>query len=209
MMTEAAATSSIPLVTVIDGEFQDGSLQTDPLLQSGTCIGAESNVSTGTTLPNNGVLPNEGNVPNLTPALAGTTLEMQKTVLAAEMVMPRPSFLPGEWKFETKICHVDRPSETPQSKKQKSGSKTKKVTPFHFDSAYPPESVSWVQTDSNEDTWKPFVDGSMVPETQKQEWDAIFSSVLKLKRGKTNREIGGYPNSSHYLSRLVSVSNAL
>lgn len=180
MMTETAAVSSIPLLTVTDGEFQDGSLQTDPMLQSRTYIGDE---------PNNGVLPNEGKGPNLTPALAGTTREMQKTVLAAEMVMPvhqvnveRPSLLPGEWKFETKICHVDRPFETPQSKKQKNGSKTKKVAPFHFEFANPPESVSWVQTDSNEDTWKPFVDGSMVPETQKQEWDAVFSSVSKLKR---------------------------
>ncbi|WMV55971.1 hypothetical protein MTR67_049356 [Solanum verrucosum] len=125
MMTEAATVSSISLVTITDGEFQDGSLQTNPLLQSGTYIDAE---------PNNNVLPNEGKGANLTLALAGTTLEMQKTVLVAEMVMPvhqvnveRPSLLPGEWKFETKICHVDRPSETPQSKKQKSGSKTKKV----------------------------------------------------------------------------------
>ncbi|KAL3354513.1 hypothetical protein AABB24_018919 [Solanum stoloniferum] len=179
-MTEAATVSSIPLATVTDGEFQDVSLQTDPLLQFGSYIGAE---------PNNDVLLNEGKRPNLTPALAGTTLEMQKTALAAEVVMlvhqvnvERPSFLPGEWKFETKICHVDRPSETPQSKKQKSGSKTKEVTPFHFDSANPPESVSWVLTDSNEDTWKPFVDGSMVPETKKHEWDAVFSSVSKLKR---------------------------
>ncbi|XP_015158698.1 uncharacterized protein [Solanum tuberosum] len=182
MMTEAAVVSSIPLVTVTNGEFQDGSLQTDPLLQSGTYIDAE---------PNNNVLPNEGNGSNLTRALAGTTLEMQKTALAAEMVMPvhqvnveRSSLLPGEWKFETKIFHVDRPSETSQSKKQKCASKTKKVTPFHFDSANPPESVCWVQTDSNEDTWKPFVDGNMVPETQKQEWDAVFSRVSKLKRGE-------------------------
>uniref|UniRef100_M1CHS8 DNA binding protein n=1 Tax=Solanum tuberosum TaxID=4113 RepID=M1CHS8_SOLTU len=158
MMTEAAVVSSIPLVTVTNGEFQDGSLQTDPLLQSGTYIDAE---------PNNNVLPNEGNGSNLTRALAGTTLEMQKTALAAEMVMP-----------------VHQPSETSQSKKQKCASKTKKVTPFHFDSANPPESVCWVQTDSNEDTWKPFVDGNMVPETQKQEWDAVFSRVSKLKRGE-------------------------
>ncbi|WMV55976.1 hypothetical protein MTR67_049361 [Solanum verrucosum] len=174
-MTETATVSSIPLVIVTNGEFQDGSLQTDPMLQSGTYIGVE---------PNNG-----GKGPNLTPALAGTTLEMQKTALAAEMVMPvhhvnveRPSLLPGEWKFETKIYHVDKPSETPQSKKQKSDSKTKKVAHFHFEFANPPESVSWVQTDSNEDTWKPFVDGSMVAETQKQEWDDVFSSVSKLKR---------------------------
>ncbi|KAH0712914.1 hypothetical protein KY289_008873 [Solanum tuberosum] len=166
-MTEATTVSSIPLVTITDGEFHDGSFQTDPLLQSGTYIDAE---------PNNDVLLNEGNEANLTPVLAGTTLEMQKTALAAEMLMPvhqvnveRPNLLSGEWKFETQICHVDRPSETPQSKKQKSGSKTKKATPFHFDSANPPESVSWVMTDSNEDTWKPFVDGSMVPETQKHE----------------------------------------
>ncbi|WMV55975.1 hypothetical protein MTR67_049360 [Solanum verrucosum] len=155
-MTEDAAVSSIPLLTITNGEFQDGSLQTDPLLQSETYIGAE---------PNNDVLPNEGKGPKLTPTLAKTTLEMQKTALAAEMFMS-----------------VHQPSEIPQSKKQKSGSKTKEVMPFHFDSANPPESVSWVLTDSNEDTWKPFVDGSMVPETQKHEWDAVFSSVSKLKR---------------------------
>ncbi|KAH0746752.1 hypothetical protein KY285_008409 [Solanum tuberosum] len=109
----------------------------DPLLKFGTYIGAE---------PNNDVLPNDGKRANLNPTLVGTTLEMQKTALAAEVVMPmhqvnveRPSLLPG-------------PSETPQSKKQKSGSKTKKVTPFPLDSANPPESLSWVQTDSNEDT---------------------------------------------------------
>ncbi|KAH0777052.1 hypothetical protein KY290_008463 [Solanum tuberosum] len=179
-MTEAATVSSIPLVTITDGEFQDGSFQTDSLLQSGTYTDAE---------PNNDVLPNEGKGANLTPVPTGTTLEMQKTALAAEMLMPvhqvnveRPSLLSGEWKFETQICHVDRPSETLQSKKQKSGSKTKKATPFHFDSVNPPESVSWVMIDSNEDTWKPYVDGSMVPETQKHEWDAVFSSVSKLKR---------------------------
>ncbi|WMV55972.1 hypothetical protein MTR67_049357 [Solanum verrucosum] len=141
----------------------------DPLLKSETYIGAE---------PNNDVLPNEGKRANLTPTLVGTTPEMQKTALAAEVVMPvhlmnveRPNLLPG-------------PSETPQSKKQKSDSKTKKVTPFPFDSANPPKSLSWVQTDSNEDTWKPFVDDNIVPETQKQEWDVVFSSFSKLKREK-------------------------
>jgi len=105
-MTDAATVSSIPLVTITDGEFQDGSFQTDPLLQSENYIDAE---------PNNDVLPNEGNGANLTPVLAGTTLEMQKTALAVEMLMPvhqvnveRPSLLSGEWKFETQICHVDR-----------------------------------------------------------------------------------------------------
>ncbi|WMV55973.1 hypothetical protein MTR67_049358 [Solanum verrucosum] len=77
-MTEAATVSSIPLATVTDVEFQDGFLQTDPLLQFGSYNGAE---------PNNDVLLNEGKRPNLTPALAGTTLEMQKTALAAEVVM--------------------------------------------------------------------------------------------------------------------------
>uniref|UniRef100_A0A3Q7IZD9 Uncharacterized protein n=1 Tax=Solanum lycopersicum TaxID=4081 RepID=A0A3Q7IZD9_SOLLC len=80
----------------------------------------------------------------------GATLEMQKTVSAAEMVMPvhlvnveRPSLSGGL-----------EPSETPQSKKQKkSGSTTKEVTPFYLDSTNPPESARLVQTDSNEDTW--------------------------------------------------------
>ncbi|XP_055835809.1 methyl-CpG-binding domain-containing protein 5-like [Solanum dulcamara] len=78
------------------------------------------------------------------------------------------------------------PSETPPSKKpKKSGSKTKKVTSFYFDSGNPPQSVCWVQTDTSADTWTPSCNGSMVPGTRKQEWDAVFSNVSKLKRRNT------------------------
>ncbi|KAJ8558435.1 hypothetical protein K7X08_005201 [Anisodus acutangulus] len=77
-----------------------------------------------------------------------------------------------------------QPSETtPSSKKQKkSGSKAKKITSFYFDSANPPQSVCWVQTDSSADTWAPSCNGSMVPGSRKQEWDAVFSSVSQLRR---------------------------
>ncbi|KAJ8552021.1 hypothetical protein K7X08_028464 [Anisodus acutangulus] len=76
------------------------------------------------------------------------------------------------------------PSETtPNSKKQKkSGSKAKKITSFYFDSANPPQSVCWVQTDSSADTWAPSCNGSMIPGSRKQEWDAVFSSVSQLRR---------------------------
>ncbi|NP_001316316.1 methyl-CpG-binding domain-containing protein 5 [Solanum lycopersicum] len=78
------------------------------------------------------------------------------------------------------------PSETPPIKKQKKSiSKTKKVTSFYFDSGNPPQSVCWVQTDTSADTWTPSCNGSVVPGTRKQEWDAVFLSVSKLKRRNT------------------------
>ncbi|MCD7462721.1 hypothetical protein HAX54_049256 [Datura stramonium] len=255
-MTEAAPVSSIPTETVNGGEFRDDCLPSDPLLQSGTYIDAESNVSVETTTPNKGV-PDEGNASDLAPAPAATaaaaavavavaaesTLEMQITVSKAETVTPqrrqnrsvdvnaeRPSWLPDNWNIETRVRTsgatagtVDRyyhepgsgrkfrsknevlyfletgkrkkantgsdpttPSDTTSGKKQKkSGSKTKKVTSFYFDSVNPPHSVCWVQTDSNADTWAASCNGSMVPEGRKQEWDAVFSSVSQLRRRTT------------------------
>lgn len=80
-----------------------------------------------------------------------------------------------------------QPSETPPSKKQKkSVSKTKKITSFYFDSATPPQSVCWVQTDTSADTWTPYCNGGMVPGNRRQEWDAVFLSVSKLKRRNTH-----------------------
>ncbi|XP_055814626.1 methyl-CpG-binding domain-containing protein 5-like [Solanum dulcamara] len=84
---------------------------------------------------------------------------------------------------------VSTPSEIPESKKRKSNSKTKKVsTPFYFDSANPPESVCWNQTDSYEDTWEASINGYMISEIEKQEWDAVFTSVSKLKISNTKKE---------------------
>lgn len=246
-MTEAAAVSSVPPVTVTGGEFRDESLPADPLLQTGTYIDAESNVSVETTTPSKGVVPEEErNVPDLTPAPAESAQETQNTPSAVETAPPprygsrsmevsveRPSWLPMDWRFEAKVRTsgatagtVDRyyyepvsgskfrsktevlyfletggkrkkanpgsggdatPSETPPSKKQKkSVSKTKKITSFYFDSATPPQSVCWVQTDTSADTWTPYCNGGMVPGNRRQEWDAVFSSVSKLKRRNTH-----------------------
>ncbi|PHT97778.1 hypothetical protein BC332_33302 [Capsicum chinense] len=72
------------------------------------------------------------------------------------------------------------PSETPNSKKQKKSSLKKekdKTTSFYSDSLNPPQSICWVLADSSADTWAPFVHGNMVPEGQRQEWDAVFSTV--------------------------------
>ncbi|PHT97777.1 hypothetical protein BC332_33301 [Capsicum chinense] len=37
--------------------------------------------------------------------------------------------------------------------------------------------VFWVQMDSCADTWTPFIDGDMVREGEREEWDAVFSAV--------------------------------
>ncbi|CAN4120188.1 unnamed protein product [Withania somnifera] len=61
----------------------------------------------------------------------------------------------------------------------------KKSTDFYFDSANPPHSVCWIQTDSSADTWVASVNGHMVPDSQKQQWDAVYSTVAKLRRRNT------------------------
>ncbi|PHT27749.1 hypothetical protein CQW23_32650 [Capsicum baccatum] len=82
------------------------------------------------------------------------------------------------------------PSETPNSKKQKKSSSKKeqnKTTSFYSDSLNPPQSICWVLTDSSADTWALFVHGNMVPEGQRQEWDAVFSTVSQRN---ANRDAG-------------------
>ncbi|KAH0783055.1 hypothetical protein KY290_002653 [Solanum tuberosum] len=73
-------------------------------------------------------------------------------------------------------------SETPKGK-------NKEVeTTFFFDSANPPESVCWTLTDSNEDTWKPSINGDMISEMEKQQWDVVFSSVSNLEISNTKND---------------------
>ncbi|PHT97033.1 hypothetical protein BC332_34040 [Capsicum chinense] len=81
------------------------------------------------------------------------------------------------------------PSETINRKKQKKSSSKKEQnkTSFYSDSLNPPQSICWVLTDSSADTWAPFVHGNMVPEGQRQEWDAVFSTVSQRN---ANRDAG-------------------
>lgn len=240
-VTAAAAVSSIPSETVHGGDIRDdGGIPPDPLLQSGTYIDVE------TATPNKEV-PGEEKVADLAPATEESKMEMQTVVPEAENVTPvrrasrsmevnveRPSWLPEDWRFETKVRTngatagtVDRyyyepvsgakfrskaevlyfletggkrkkantgtgsdatPSETPNSKKQKKSSskkEKKKSTDFYFDSGNPPQSVCWIQTDSSADTWAASCNGNMVPDSQKQQWDAVYSTVSKLRRRNT------------------------
>ncbi|PHT28311.1 hypothetical protein CQW23_32083 [Capsicum baccatum] len=82
------------------------------------------------------------------------------------------------------------PSETLNSKKQKKSSSKKeqnKTSSFYSDSLNPPQSICWVLTDSSADTWAPFIHGNMVPKGQRQEWDAVFSTVSQRN---ANRDAG-------------------
>ncbi|PHT27541.1 hypothetical protein CQW23_32858 [Capsicum baccatum] len=84
------------------------------------------------------------------------------------------------------------PSETPNSKKQKkrcSKKEKNKTTSFYSDCLNPPQSVCWVLTDSSADTWAPFVHGNMVPEGQRQEWDAVFSTVSQRNANRDHRDL--------------------
>ncbi|PHT27745.1 hypothetical protein CQW23_32646 [Capsicum baccatum] len=81
---------------------------------------------------------------------------------------------------------------TPNSKKQKKSSLTKeekKTTSSYSDSLNPPQSVCWVLTDSSAETLTPFIHGNMIPEGQRQEWDAVFSTVSQRN---ANRDAGVY-----------------
>ncbi|PHT34968.1 hypothetical protein CQW23_26768 [Capsicum baccatum] len=66
---------------------------------------------------------------------------------------------------------------TQETEEEQLSKKEKKGTAFSVDSSNPPESVSWLLTDSSADTLTPFIHGKMVPEGQRQEWDAVFSTV--------------------------------
>ncbi|PHT28321.1 hypothetical protein CQW23_32093 [Capsicum baccatum] len=82
------------------------------------------------------------------------------------------------------------PSETPNSKKQKKSSsmkEEKKTTSSYSDSLNQPQNVCWVLTDSSAETLTPFIHGNMIPEGQKQEWDAVFSTVSQRN---ANRDAG-------------------
>ncbi|PHT25490.1 hypothetical protein CQW23_32651 [Capsicum baccatum] len=81
-------------------------------------------------------------------------------------------------------------SETRSSKKQKKSSSEKgkeKITFSYLDAANPAECVCWVQTESCADTWTPFIDGDIVPEGKREEWDAVFSAVSQRN---ANEEAG-------------------
>ncbi|CAN4119181.1 unnamed protein product [Withania somnifera] len=228
--TAAASIAAIPTATVHGGDNRDESLTPDPLLHSGTYIDVE------TAPPNKG----EGKVSDLAPSTEESTPEVKRAVTEAENVTPvrrvsrstevnveRPSWLPEDWKFETRVRTngataglVDRYYYEPVSGskfrskaevlyfletggKRKKGStgtggdvtqkteeerlkkEKRKSTDFYFDSANPPQSVCWIQMDSSADTWAPSVNGSMVPSTRKQEWDAVYSSISKLRRRNT------------------------
>ncbi|PHT25869.1 hypothetical protein CQW23_34511 [Capsicum baccatum] len=169
----------------------------------------------------------------MTKSVAETVTPVHKVNRLVEENVKRPSWLPKDWKFETKVRTngasagaVDNyycepvsgkkfrsmpevlrflktvstskkstrgyatPSETPNSKKQKKSSLNKekdKTTSFYSDSLNPPQSVCWVLADSSTDTRAPFVPGNMVPEGQRQEWDAVFSTVSQRN---ANRDAG-------------------
>ncbi|KAG5626035.1 hypothetical protein H5410_011253 [Solanum commersonii] len=74
------------------------------------------------------------------------------------------------------------------SKKGDSETPKGKNNTFFFDSANPPESVCWTLTDSNEDTWKPSINGDMISEMEKQQWDVVFSSVSMLEIDKQHKK---------------------
>ncbi|PHT25740.1 hypothetical protein CQW23_34637 [Capsicum baccatum] len=152
-------------------------------------------------------------------SVAETVTPVHKVNRLVEENVKRPSWLPKDWKFETKVHTngasagaVDNPevlrflktvstskkstrgyatpSETPNSKKQKKSSLNKekdKTTSFYSDSLNPPQSVCWVMADSSTDTRAPFVPGNMVSEGQRQEWDAVFSTVSQRN---ANRDAG-------------------
>ncbi|XP_049389906.1 methyl-CpG-binding domain-containing protein 6-like [Solanum stenotomum] len=133
---------------------------------------------------------------------------------AGETVQERPSWLPEDWKFKSvvrmggatagvtdhyyyeplsgkrfrsKIAVLDFLSKKADSETPKGRNKEVETT-FFFDSVNPPESVCWTLTDSNEDTWIPSINGDMISEMEKQQWDVVFSSVSKLEISNTKND---------------------
>ncbi|KAH0731660.1 hypothetical protein KY289_002848 [Solanum tuberosum] len=141
-----------------------------------------------------------------------SSIPQMEAALAGDTVQERPSWLPEDWKFKSvvrmggatagltdhyyyeplsgkrfrsKIAVLDFLSKKGDSKGK---NKEEDGTTFFFDSANPPESVCWTLTDSNEDTWKPSINGDMISEMEKQQWDVVFSSVSKLEIRNTKND---------------------
>ncbi|PHT27747.1 hypothetical protein CQW23_32648 [Capsicum baccatum] len=196
-------------------ECDDG-IPPDSSLQSETYISSETNATFETTKPEKAdFVVEEGKEVDLATPVSvesESKMEVQMTKLVAEMVTPvhkvnrsvevnvkRPSWMSEDWKFE-RIFHTNGASAgtvdiyyyEPVSGKKfwsmpevlrflKTGTMRKRSTGGDA------TSICWVLTDSSADTWAPFVHGNMVPEGQRQEWDAVFSTVSQRN---ANRDAG-------------------
>ncbi|KAF3613427.1 hypothetical protein FXO38_36249 [Capsicum annuum] len=113
-----ATAGTIKLVTITGG---DDGIPPDLLLQSETHISAKTNARFETAKPNKAdFVVEEGKKVNLATPVSvesESKMEVQTTESVAETVMPvqkvnrsvevnvkRPSWLPEDWKFETKVC---------------------------------------------------------------------------------------------------------
>ncbi|KAE8727685.1 Detected protein of confused Function [Hibiscus syriacus] len=58
---------------------------------------------------------------------------------------------------------------------------TKKPKPLNFDFANVPEKVDWLMTDACADYWTAFIGNEVVPQSTRQDWAAVFSSLIASK----------------------------
>ncbi|PHT28314.1 hypothetical protein CQW23_32086 [Capsicum baccatum] len=202
-MIGPAVAGTITPITVTVG---DDGIPPDSSLQSETYISTEANATFETTKPEKAdFVVEEGKEVDLATPVSvesESKMEVQMTKSVAEMVTPvhkvnrsvevnvkRPSWMSEDWKF-VRIFRTNGASAgtvdiyyyVPVSGKKfrsmpevlrflKTGTMRKRSTGGDA------TSICWVLTDSSADTWAPFVHGNMVPEGQRQEWDAVFSTV--------------------------------
>ncbi|PHT27542.1 hypothetical protein CQW23_32859 [Capsicum baccatum] len=203
-MTGPAATGTIMPVTVTRG---DDSIPPDSLLQLETFICAEMNARFETAKPNKAdFVVEEGKEVDLATPVSvesKSKMEVQMTKSVAETVTPmhkvnrsvesKPDvlhFLEMGGRCKRSTGGDATPSETPNREKQKKSSSMKeemKTTSSYSDSLNPPQSVCWVLTDSSAKTLTPFIHSNMIPDGQKKEWDAVFSTVSQRN---ANRDAG-------------------
>ncbi|XP_016546119.1 methyl-CpG-binding domain-containing protein 5 [Capsicum annuum] len=115
----------------------------------------------------------------MTKSVAETVTPVHKVNRSVEVNVKRPSWLSEDWKFCTNgasIGTVDNYYYDPVSE-TKFQSKTEVLDFLVTGSKHKDNTGGDATTDSCADTWTPFIDGGMVPEGERQEWDAVFSAV--------------------------------
>ncbi|KAF3629388.1 hypothetical protein FXO38_27703 [Capsicum annuum] len=178
-MTGLAAVSLIPPVTVTGVDDEEGK---EVHLATPVSVESESKME---------VSMMESVVKMVTP--------VHKVNRSVEVNVKRPSRLPEDWKFEPKVRTngafagaIDNYYYEPVSGKRfrskpdvlhflEMGGRCKRSTGGDA------TSVCWVLTDSSAETLTPFIHGNMIPEGQRQEWDAVFSTVSQRN---ANRDAG-------------------
>uniref|UniRef100_M1C9H2 Uncharacterized protein n=1 Tax=Solanum tuberosum TaxID=4113 RepID=M1C9H2_SOLTU len=101
MAKDDSVVSFIPLIIVPTDDLCNDCIPSGPLLPSGTYSDVVLDVRVENTTPNKGDVPSEGKVYDVTQS----ELQIRRKITPMHpMNVDRSKWLPGNWRFATKVC---------------------------------------------------------------------------------------------------------